>query len=58
MKGVSARFTLRTLARNRVRTAVTVAGVALSAAPLAADPPGHPTLRRGRLAMSFCEARS
>lgn len=36
MKGVSARFTLRTLARNRVRTAVTVAGVALSAALLAA----------------------
>lgn len=36
MAGIFTRFTLRTLARNRVRTAVTVIGIALSAALLAA----------------------
>lgn len=34
--GIFTRFTLRSLARNRVRTAVTVAGIALSTALLAA----------------------
>ena len=36
MTGIFTRFTLRTLAQNRVRTAVTVVGIALSAALLAA----------------------
>lgn len=36
MAGIFTRFTLRTLARNRVRTAVTVIGIALSTALLAA----------------------
>ena len=34
--GIFTRFTLRSLAKNRVRTAVTVAGIALSTALLAA----------------------
>ncbi len=36
MAGIFTRFTRRTLARNRVRTAVTVVGIALSTALLAA----------------------
>lgn len=36
MAGIFTRFTLRSLAKNRVRTAVTVAGIALSTALLAA----------------------
>ena len=36
MAGIFTRFTLRTLAQNRVRTAVTVVGIALSTALLAA----------------------
>lgn len=34
--GIFTRFTLRSLAKNRVRTAVTVVGIALSTALLAA----------------------
>lgn len=36
MAGIFTRFTLRSLAQNRVRTAVTVVGIALSTALLAA----------------------
>lgn len=47
--GVLARFTMRSLARNRVRTAVTIAGVALACGLLTAVLVSVSTLRGGML---------